>query len=67
MLKDIEADAKLAFHVVDSVMNAFMSNPYQVNGTAIATFKTGREDDNLKNEVRTGSTDFKKKDLPIKI
>ena len=54
MLKDIEADAKLAFHVVDSVMNAFMSNPYQVNGTAIATFKTGREDDNLKKFGTTG-------------
>lgn len=47
MLNDLEAEAKMAFHVVDSVMNAFMSNPYQIDGSAKATFKTGREEDNL--------------------
>ena len=54
MLSDIEADAKLAFHVVDSVMNVFMSNPYQTNASAIATFKTGREQDNLAKFAASG-------------
>ena len=54
MLSDIEADAKLAFHVVDSVMNVFMSNPYQTDASATATFKTGREQDNLAKFATSG-------------
>ena len=45
MLADIEAEAKLAFKVVDSVMVVAASNPYQTDADFTATFKPGREAD----------------------
>ena len=60
MLSDIEADAKLAFQVVDSVMNVFTNNPYQTNASATATFKTGREQTNLDKFATSGLTSLQR-------
>lgn len=54
MLKDIEDQAALAFHVVDSVMAVAMSNPYNTVADFKATFKDGREKENLTRFASSG-------------